>query len=97
MINLEKMSNYETKSFILACNQGRNDGGQGGTIPQRQITMEAPNDCGGGQKSPNNVTSTFFNTVYLLPKNLRFEHGGTKLVSCPGRHPTSLLPCTYQL
>ena len=43
-------------------------------------------------KSPNNVTSTFFNTVHLLPKDLRFEHGGAKLASCPGRHLTSLRP-----
>jgi len=27
-------------------------------------------------KSPKNVTSTFFNTVHLLPKDSRFEHGG---------------------
>jgi len=34
----------------------------------------------------------YFNTVQLLPKDLRFEHGGAKLVSCPGRHLTSLRP-----
>jgi len=28
----------------------------------------------------------------LLPKDLRFEHGGAKLASCPGRHITSLRP-----
>jgi len=33
------------------------------------------------QKSPTDVTSTFFNTVHSLPKHLRFEHGGAKLVS----------------
>jgi len=27
-------------------------------------------------KSPNNVTSTLFNTEHLLSKDLRFEHGG---------------------
>jgi len=46
----------------------------------------------GAPKSPNNVTSTFFNTVHLLQKDLMFEHGGAKLVSCPGRHLTSLRP-----
>ena len=50
---------------------GRNEGAKGGTI------LRAP-------KSPNNVTSTFFNTVHSLPKDLRFEHGGAKLASCPG-------------
>jgi len=44
-------------------------------------------------KSPNNVANTFFNTgYYLLPKDRRFEHGGAKLVSFPGRHLTSVCP-----
>ena len=46
----------------------------------------------GGPKIPKNVTSTFSNTVYLLPKDLRFEHGDAKLASCPGRYLTSLPP-----
>jgi len=29
----------------------------------------------------------------LFQKDLRFEHGGVKLVCCPGRHLTSLQPC----
>ena len=33
----------------------------------------------------------------LLPKDLRFEHGGTKFVSCPRRHLTSVSPCTLRL
>jgi len=45
--------------------------------------MEVPTHCGGA-KRPNNVTSTFFNSVHLLQKDLRFEHGDTKLASCPG-------------
>jgi len=36
------------------------------------------------------VTSTFFSAVYLLPKDLRFEHGGAKLASCARRHLTLL-------
>ena len=44
-------------------------------------------------ESPNNVTCTFFNAVNLLPKDLRFERGGAKLVSCPWCHLTSLRPC----
>jgi len=59
--------------------QGRNEGGKGDTIPR------AP-------ESFNNVASTFFNTVHLLPKDFRFEHGGAKLVCYPGRHLTSLRP-----
>ena len=47
----------------------------------------------GAPKSPNNVTSMFFNTVHLLPKDIKFEHGGAKLASCPGRCLTSLRPC----
>ena len=47
----------------------------------RRITM-------GATKSPNYATSTFFNTVYLLSKDLRFERGG--------RHLTSLRPWLSQ-
>jgi len=65
---------------------------------KRDTIPRAPNHYGGADslrgtpKSPNNVTSTFFNTVYLFPKDLRFERGGSKLDSCPGRHLTSLCP-----
>jgi len=61
--------------------QGRNEGGQAGAIPRAPNTARAP-------KSPKNVTNTFFNTVNLLLKEFRFEHGGSKLASCPGRHLT---------
>ena len=44
----------------------------------------------GRRKSPNNVTSTLFNTVYLLPKDLRFDRGGAKLAPCP-RAPSNLV------
>ena len=54
----------------------------------RGMTVRAP-------KSPNNVTSTLFNTVHLLPKDLRFEHGRGKLAYCPGRHLTSFHPCGH--
>jgi len=50
----------------------------------------------GAPKSSKNVTRTFFNTVYLLPKNLRFEHGGGKLVSWPRRHLTSIRPGLWE-
>jgi len=41
--------------------------------------------------------STFFNTVHLLPKDLRLEHAGAKLVFCPRRHLTSIRLCTSRL
>ena len=44
----------------------------------------------GAPESPNNVTSTFFNAVHLLPKDLKFEHDGAKIASCPERCLTSL-------
>ena len=75
--------------IFVAHHQRRNERGQGGTIPL------VPNHCGGTKS--HNVISTVFNTVHLLPKGLRFEHGGAKLVSCPGRHRTSLRPCTSRL
>jgi len=42
-------------------------------FPGRRITA-------GSMKIPNNVSITFLNTVHLLPKDLRFEHGGAKLI-----------------
>jgi len=56
---------------------------------------ETPNRCG-VQNGPNKVASTFFSMVNLPPKELRFEHGDTKLVSCPGGHLTSVSPWLLQ-
>jgi len=58
----------------------------------------APNHFGsneslrGALKSSNNVKNTFFNAVNLLPKDIKFEHGGASLAPCHGRHFTSLRP-----
>ena len=99
------------KTF-LGHNQGRNEGGKGGTIPWAPIRYGGAESLQGRQisaeaaESPNNVTSTFFNTANLLSNELRFhyggaklrlwgrwfDHGGAKLVFCPGRHLTSLRP-----
>jgi len=62
--------------------------GKEDTIPGRRITAGAP-------KSPNHVTSTFFNAEHLLAKDLRFEHEGAKLASCPGRHLALLRPWVW--
>jgi len=37
-----------------------------------------------------------YSSPRLLPKNLRFEHGGAKLAYCSGRHPTLLRPCMWR-
>jgi len=73
--------------------QGRNERGKGGTIPR------APNHYGGAEslrgapKRPKNVTSTFFRTVHLLPKDLRSAHGGAKLQTCLlSRAASNLVP-----
>jgi len=44
----------------------------------------------GVQKSPNNVTSTFFNTVHLLLKELTLEHGGRQTSFLP-QAPSNLV------
>ena len=44
----------------------------------------------GVQKSPNNVTSTFFNTVHLLLKELTSEHGGRQTSFLP-QAPSNLV------
>ena len=63
--------------------QGCAEGGQGWHNAQGAESLRA-------SKILNQVASTFDNTVNLLRKGLTFEHGGAKLVSCPGRHPTNL-------
>jgi len=75
--------------------QGRNEGGKGGTTPWApnhyggtKSLRGASNDCVGFRKVP----STSFSTVRLLPKELKFEHGGAKLASFQGRHLTLLGP-----
>jgi len=68
--------------------QRRNEGGKEGAI------LWAPNLCGGRRKVPT-MSQVLSSTAHLLPKDARFEHGGAKLVSCPGRHLTSLRPCGY--
>jgi len=75
---------------LFASVQGRNEG----------VTIfRAPNHYGGArwlprtQKTPDSVTNIFFSRVHLLSKDLRFEHGGAKLASCPGPHLYPLHPC----
>jgi len=73
----------ELRMRRVTWNQGHNEGAQ---FPGRQIT-------GGAPKSPNNVTSTFFNAVgYICFRKTCYRHGGAKLASCPGRHLISLRP-----
>jgi len=67
---------------------GAQRGRKRSTIPGHRITAGVP-------KSPNHATSTFFNTEHLFPKDIRFEHEGTKLVSCPGLHLASLRPWVW--
>ena len=99
VLEVTRDSHVHRTSKVQACiwfYQGRNERGKGTQFQGRRITMVALNHCGGAEwlrgapKSPNNVTSTFLNTVHLLPKDLKFEHGGPKLTCCHGRHLTSL-------
>jgi len=71
---------------------GRNDGVQEGHNSPGAESLWGRWITAGSPKSPNNVTSTFFSAVHLLPKDLSFAHGGAKLASCLGRHLTSLRP-----
>ena len=72
--------------------QGHNEGGEGSAISRARSHYGGAKSLRRALKSPNNVTSTFFNKVHLLPKDPNFELVGVKLVSCPGRHLTSLRP-----
>jgi len=57
-------------------------------------TQQGRNEGGKGtQYTGRRITMAhLFRKVHLLPKDLRFEHGGIKLASCPERHLTSLHP-----
>ena len=71
-------------------------GSKGGTIPKAPYqygvgatkisftiqarTVESLREA---PKSPNTIRSTFFNTVNLLPRKLRFDHGALNLVFAP--------------
>ena len=72
-------------TFFSIASRGVTRGCKGAHFRERRITAGVP-------KTPNNAKSTFFNTVHLLPKDLRIEYGDAKLVSFPGRHLTSLRP-----
>jgi len=64
--------------------QGRNYGGKGAQCPSRPI-IGRHRITEGAPKNHDNVTSTFFDTVHLLPEVLKFEHGSAKLAACPRR------------
>ena len=70
--------------------QGRNKWGQGHksrraeSLCERRITA-------GSAENLNSITSAFFSAVHLLPKDLRFQHGGAKVASCPRRQLTRLV------
>ena len=81
----KRQSNLFRKTIEAMRKQGHNEGGRGTQFPERRITL-------GAAKNPENITSTFFNTVHLLPEHLRFEHGDAKLASYPGHHLTSSRP-----
>jgi len=66
--------------------------GQGSTILRGAESLR-------GVKKSQQCHKHFFQNsrLHLLPKDLRFEHGGAKLVSFPRRHLTSLRACTSRL
>jgi len=87
------------KSQQLTHNQRRNEGARRQQFLGRRIMREALNYCKERRRvaTMSHPTSIFFNAVRLLPKKLRFQHGGTKLASCPERHLTSLRHCPQRI
>ena len=77
------MTKSEEEIYRKKCCRGVTRGMQKGHNATGVKSLGAP-------KSPNNVISTFFNTAHLFLKDLKFEHGGAKLVSCPGRNLISV-------
>jgi len=96
---LEHVTSTQAPAYInVTTTRGVTNGPKEAQFPGRRITEGAPNHRGGAEwlrrapKSPNNVPSTFFSIVHLLPKGLCFEHAGSKFASYPGRHLISPLP-----
>ena len=73
-----------TPCHCIAAATARDRKVQGSIIPRASNHDDATRWLGWGLKSSKKHTSTFFKTVNLLPKDLRFEHEGAKLASCPG-------------
>jgi len=65
--------------------QGCNERGKREQFLGRRIAAE-------GSEKSQQCHIYFLHHSYLLPKDLKFEHGGVKLASCSGRHLTSLRP-----
>jgi len=59
-------------------NQGRNEGEKGHNSPGAESLRRAP-------KSPDSVTSTFFNSTFASVRP-QVRTRGAKLASCPGRN-----------
>ena len=72
-------------------------GAERGAIPRVPNHYRGAKSQRRAPESRNNVATTFFNTVYLLPNDLKVEHGGANLVFCPGRHLTLLRPCPFEI
>jgi len=90
-VNVPKSSMFDIQQWKKdqhnwRCEQGRNEGHN---YPRAQNHFGAPNHCGGRRKDPT-MSQILFSTPHLLLKDLRFEHEGVKLVSCPWRPLTSL-------
>jgi len=90
-------SNQQTKCEKLtavelmkrfSCGQGRNEGGKGPQCPGLRISV--------GVEKSQQCRKYFLHYSTFTSERLRFEHGGAKLVSCPGRHLTSIRPCMRQ-
>ena len=81
--------NYQDAGVIRGVTRGKG----GHNSPDAESLCEQRITVGGAApRSPNNVTSTFYDTVHLLPNDIRFEHGGAKLASCPGALPSLFTP-----
>jgi len=78
------------KSFLHFCTANRDV--TRGQVEHNPLGAEsfrgAPKACRRRRKVPTISQVLSSPTVHLLLKDLRFEHWGAKLVSCPGRHLT---------
>jgi len=70
--------------ILLECRQGRNNGWQGGHNSPGAESLYGCRKIAWVPKNLNNITSSFFCTVHLLPKDLMARTWGAKILLAPG-------------
>ena len=81
--------------FVFRLTRGVTMGGKG-TTPRAPRHYVGAESLRGAPKSPNNIPSSFFTTVHLLPK-IQVRTCGRQACFCPRRHLTLVRVCIWRM